>query len=74
MRSQLTPTEGRAIVLEVGDHGLSIRDPYGALLKAVPLEYTMLPELLRQHAGYETFAVGKWSIAAAPRTKTFRQR
>ena len=39
MRSQLTPTEGRAIVLEVGDHGLSIRDPYGALLKAVPLEY-----------------------------------
>ena len=31
--------EGRTIVLEVGDHGLSLRDPYGALLKVVPLEY-----------------------------------
>ena len=29
--------EGRTIVLEVGDHGLSLRDPYGALLKVVPL-------------------------------------
>lgn len=31
--------EGRSIILEVGDHGISCRDPYGALLKVVPLEF-----------------------------------
>ena len=30
---------GRQIVLDVGEHGLAIKDPFGALLKVVPLEY-----------------------------------
>ena len=37
MRSH-SKNEGRSIILEVGEHGLSLRDPFGALLKVVPLE------------------------------------
>ena len=39
LMSQATESEGRQVVLEVADHGISMRDPYGALLKVVPLEY-----------------------------------
>ena len=39
LMSQATESEGRQVVFEVADHGISMRDPYGALLKVVPLEY-----------------------------------
>ena len=32
-------TDGRSISLEVGDHGLSLRDPAGALLKVIAIEH-----------------------------------
>jgi len=31
--------DGRTIDLEIGEHGLSIRDPAGALLKIIPMEH-----------------------------------
>ena len=37
--SQRAENEGRLVILEVGSHGLSIRDPFGALLKVVALEH-----------------------------------
>jgi len=30
---------GRQVVLKVGVHGMSVHDPFGALLKVVPIEY-----------------------------------
>ena len=38
--------------------------------EAVPLEYQMLPELLRRHGGYETYAVGKWNLGALVKEHT----
>jgi len=38
LRSAFT-TDERALGMEVGDHGVSLRDPQGALMKVLPLEH-----------------------------------
>ena len=30
--------------------------------EAVPLDFKMLPAALKEHAGYETHALGKWNL------------
>lgn len=42
--------------------------------EAVPLSFSMLPEVLKKHAGYETHAIGKWNLGDFTKdyTPTFR--
>ena len=39
LRSAADTSIGRQVLLQIGTHGLTIRDPYGAILKVVPIEY-----------------------------------
>jgi len=38
LQSPYSP-DGRALGLEIGDHGISLRDPLGALIKVLPIEH-----------------------------------
>ena len=38
--------------------------------EALPLEYQLLPQLLKDHAGYRCHAIGKWNLGAQAKSYT----